>query len=111
MTSDIPHIRLAGRDYPVPPLVPSQQRIVVPALSRLGHLAREKMTTEHYDDLLRIVYFGAMKKADPALRFEDLLEMPIAGEDLLAAVRVIQDQTGLFKQAAIAAPEADRVGE
>ncbi|MGH6878876.1 MAG: hypothetical protein ACREHV_16070, partial [Rhizomicrobium sp.] len=71
-----PVIVLAGREWRVPLFAPRQNRIVVPALVRLGS-PRETQ----YDLLLDIV-FAALTRAHPLILREDFEDWPLATHEL-----------------------------
>lgn len=119
---DVPTITLAGKVYSVPKLVPRQQRIVLPALLRAtpimldigrhlgeGKIAdlQSKMTTETFEDLLRVTYWGVIWPNDKKFNYEAIYDMAIDINDLLAAAVLVQKQTGLYR----AAPEGATPGE
>ena len=107
-----PVVTLAGKQYPVPPLVPRQLRVVLPALLRAlpkmmawsqsateGKVFDLPFPTDAYDDILVIAYQGAIwpndKKADPGCLFDQVVTF----NELAAAIVVIQSQTGMFGRA------------
>src|SRR5689334_5779654 len=83
-----PAITLAGKAWRVPLLAPRQNRIVVPALLRLG--TGNEM---HYGLLLDIA-FAALTRAYPGIVRDEFEDWPIAAHELLAALPVIARQTG-----------------
>lgn len=112
--SDVPTIRLAGRDWPVPVLAPRQNRIVVPALLALipkiaaareeaarrneggiAALARYLDTTA-YDTLTEISHL-ALTRAHPDLSRTAFDDMAIDTLELLAAVHTIARAAGLVR--------------
>jgi hypothetical protein len=89
-----PVITIAGREWTVPMLAPRQNRVVVPALMKLGaHPVRK------YKDLLDAV-FAALTRAHPKLDGAEFEEWPVATWELIDAVPVIARQTGLLKPGA-----------
>ena len=86
-----PEIVIAGRAWRVPLFAPRQNRVVVPALMRLG--ARPEA---QYDLLLDIV-FTALGRAYATLARETFDDWPIATDELLEALPVIATQTGLLR--------------
>ena len=105
--SEIPVVTIAGKSYPVPPLVARQLRIVIPAIMRLGILVGDstKLSTALYDDMLTIIAWGALwpngdKKGTADGHMATLLDSAISFAEMQAAMKVIRDQTGLF----VAAP-------
>ena len=102
-----PKITLAGKDYPVPFLVPRQQRIVIPKLMTLmktfvgqdtGMVDPSNVTTEMYDDLTDMVFVG-MSRGSPDLTREQFMDMPINLFELITAMNVIATQTGVLRRA------------
>lgn len=99
---EAPTVTLAGKVYPIPLLVPRQQREVVPALlqftSVLGDMS--KMSKDHYNELLKIVYWGAIWPNKKDAHFErDLLDTEVQWSEIVAAVATIRERTGLFRKA------------
>ena len=113
----VPGIMIAGREWPVPPLSPRQNRIVVPALlevvpkivqmrapadpsGQVGDPARptQQLDTPTYDRLADIV-FHALTRAHPELTRAAFDDMPIDTAELFAAINVIARQAGLLKPA------------
>jgi len=85
---------IAGREWRVPLFAPRQNRIVVPALLRLGTDA-----AAHYELLLEIA-FAALTRADPGIAREEFDEWPIATHELIDALPIIAKQTGLMERRA-----------
>lgn len=97
---------LAGKEYPVPELVPLQQRELLPALKRALDYLRENagkplssMNREFIDDGLTIVFWGAIWPNNEKLKFDEFLRMKISSIEIMKAVPVIQLATGLFDAA------------
>ena len=117
-----PVIKIAGVAYTVPKLVPRQQRYVLPALLRvtpamykLGKAMKEQgglanlenpLTTEIYEDLLRILYWGVIWPNDKAFKYDTIYDLPIDLEDLSTAALAVQKQSGLFRQASVEEAES-----
>jgi hypothetical protein len=97
-----PIIVIAGRDWPVPFFAPRQNRVIIPALTRL-----QERSGLRYDDLLDIV-FAALTRASPDLDRAAFEELPVATWELVEAVPVIARQTGLLKPGR---PSSDMSGE
>lgn len=96
-------VTLAGKEYPVPELVPLQQREIEPALRRaltfIDKHKEEKLFTmdrEFIDDSLLIVYWGAIWPNDESIKFDQFLRMKIKRTEIISALPVIQLATGLF---------------
>jgi len=101
-----PRVTLADKQYPVPLLVPRQQRIVIPKLLALmrsmainGKIDPTNLTTDQFDDLLDLVYV-ALTRGTPDLKREDFMEMPTTLLELIDAMNVIAEQTGMMKRGA-----------
>jgi hypothetical protein len=108
--AEIPTVTLAGKQYPVPILVARQLRIVVPAIMRLGVLAKDptKLTTAHYDDMISILFWGAIWPNDRKANESFLMDLPLSFQEMQDALTVIRGQTGLF---VAAPPEGAPPGE
>ena len=105
--TETPVINLAGADYSVPKLVPKQLKWVVPALMQSGAamIDVKSITTDTFVKLLTIIYWGIIWPNDPNrndltknIKFDVLEEMDIGVEEIMDAVRVVQQQTGLYKR-------------
>ena len=83
-------IMLAGQEFEIPVLSPKQNRIIVPAMVRLG----DSDPRTRYDALLDIV-FTALTRARPDLNRDEFDNMQIKTSELYAAVPVIQQQAGI----------------
>jgi hypothetical protein len=99
--SEFPVVTIAGKEYAVPPLVTKQLRIVIPAIMRLGPLASDasKLTTLLYDDMIQILFWGAIWPNDKKATTDVLLDAHIPFLEMQKAMKVIRDQTGLFMDA------------
>lgn len=96
--TDHPSITLAGKHYPVKPLVIRQLRVVVPALMRLKTMNLSAVTQDHMDDLIEITYQAVCPGHEPPLTRDAFMSMPIAMPELLAALPVIAEQSGMLKK-------------
>lgn len=85
--ADCPVIIIAGRAWPVPLLAPRQNRIVVPLLVA---------GRADYDSLSTVV-FTALTRAHPALSRREFDEWPMPYYELVDALPVIAQQTGVVK--------------
>lgn len=100
--SPVPTIQLAGQPYSIPQLAPRQQRVVVPAIMSFTNLMANQddfmkgMSTEQYDRLVDLV-FVAVTRANPTMKKDDFLNMEITTRELLDAIPVIMQQTGIVK--------------
>ena len=101
-----PVVTLAGKEYPVPELVPLQQRELLPALKRALDFIRENggkplssMNREFIEDGQTIVYWGAIWPNDETIDMKKFLRMKITSIEIMKAVPVIQMATGLFEKA------------
>ncbi len=120
-----PTIEWDGKQWPIPLLAPRENRIVLPAVMRsritVQKMTQENapMTTEEYDDLTLIVYWG-LRRAHPSLTRDQFDDVPISTIDLLRAMTTVARQTGAVAvgeggAAAVGedkapAPEAPRTG-
>lgn len=107
-----PVVTLAGKDYPVPPLVIRQQREVVPALGRIaeffkGRESALEITKAMYDDFSTVIYWGAVWPNNKVQSVDFVIDLPLSLAEIFSAINVIRQQTGLFK----AAPEGASTGE
>jgi hypothetical protein len=106
--SENPVVKLAGKTYSVPQLVPRQLRVVLPALARIRALApKDKggegavLTTALYDDMILVLYWGAVWPNDKKADVGCLLDVPVTQPEMWSAITVISNQTGTL----VPAPE------
>jgi hypothetical protein len=90
-----PTIQLAGRAWPVPMLAPRQNRVVVPGIGRWARSGDPVGTTEQFDEAIVVVH-AALTRAHPSLTREEFEDWPVSARELMAALPVIAQQTGLF---------------
>lgn len=106
-SSRTPAVTLAGRQWPIPELAVRQLREVrAPLLEfneRIRKLPRENaldaFTTMAKDEFNRLVIepvFWGLTRAHPKLTMDEFLDMPISDMELIAALGVVQKQSGLF---------------
>lgn len=115
--ADIPRVKLAGREWPVPELAVRQLRIVRrPLIDLTDAIAATetetmgqrvmRLTTAQYEELCEIVYQG-LTRAHPSLTREEFLDMQASDMELFMAFLVVRRQSGIF----VAAGEAPPTGE
>jgi hypothetical protein len=98
----IPTVTLAGLTWPIPKLAIKQNEIILPILLRrapqLAALAAGQggMTTEFVHDCSTIVYWG-LTRGHKGFTREEFDDMPIEVTEVLNAVTVVGQQTGLLK--------------
>lgn len=112
VTKDTPVITLAGREWFVPVLVWKQLRVVtgplqsvLPKIQEAGVRYQsgdpqgvlELMTDGALDTLFEIA-LSALTRAYPAITEEALEELTILPQELVAAMPVIGQQSGIFKR-------------
>src|SRR5262245_49240442 len=107
--TEFPTVRLAGKDYPVRPLVISQLRKVVPAMMRLGGMTPKSITEEQYDDLIEVVYQAIAPAATPPISRADFMNLDASLPEMIEAINVVMKQAGLVQRNAAAgeAPAAN----
>ena len=111
------NVTLAGREWPIPVLSIKQNRIVVPAvlgfmptIARIGAAiaGQDKnplwfnslsLTTEDFDLMATAVYV-ALTKGNTGLSRNEFDNLEITLEELIAALPIVAQQTGLLKRAA-----------
>ena len=99
-----PKVTLAGKEYPVPLLVPRQQRIVIPKLMALmkaltsgGAIDAASISTEQYDDLVDVIYHG-IARGSPTFTKEQFLDEPITLTEMIKAIDAVATQTGMLNK-------------
>ena len=109
-----PKITLAGVEYEIPPLAIKQNRHVevlaarhlayfASARDRSGRVNLLDITEEQAEDFQRIVYH-AITRTRPELTLEAFEDLPISMLEIMAALPVCLNQSGLFRPATEAAP-------
>ena len=104
-------ITLAGKEYVIPLLVIKQNRHVEPLAARHGDyfttIGKSKnlldLTDEQAEDFTKIVYH-TLTRALPTLTFAEFEQMPISMRDVMMALPVCLQQSGLFKPVTEAPP-------
>lgn len=97
--TNLPTISLAGKDWPVKPLVILQLRIVVPAVMRIKGMSPTSITEEQYNDLIEIVYQAVAPGQEPPLKKDEFMAMPVTLKQMMEALDVILLQAGLVQNA------------
>ena len=117
----MPKVTLGGTQFEVPPLVPRQQRHVIPALLRAvpamvawqaevkaGKIFEAEYPLAAYDDMLTVAYWGAVWPSNKSSDRDIILDMQISHAELTTACLAVQMQTGLFAKAEPGAPEPEK---
>lgn len=97
--SDHPTVTLAGKQYPVKPLVLRQLRIVVPAVMRLKSINLAEITEQQIDDLAEIAYQAVAPSQQPPLSRDAFLGMAVTPMELIESLPVVARQSGMMKDA------------
>lgn len=95
-----PVVKIGGKEYPVPPLVVRQNRVVTPALIRLKEVSGDlsKLTSASYDDMMQIIFWGAIWPNDKTAQQTCLLDEVIPFHTIPSIISVIRQQAGLFSE-------------
>lgn len=88
-----PTIIVAGQECIIPPLAPRQNRRIIPRMSRIGVIDFSKLDEAAIDDLYLIIYWALTRAYD--LQESDFMDMEIPLTEIMPAVTVITQQTGL----------------
>lgn len=120
-------VLLAGRNWPVPDLVPRQMRHIRGPLREMNqrlaaatdkHLGQFiNLAEEDYERLLLRPVHQALTRAHPGLTFEEFLDWPVKETELLLAWFKVREASGLFVMAAEGekpageAPAADQTNQ
>lgn len=112
-----PFVTLTGKQYAVPLLVPKQQKVVIPFLMKLAKDIRivdgkptfdfGKITPEFIGELTEAVFWGAIWPNDKKASLDGFSETAVSYLELITAINVIREQTGIFRSA----PEGASAGE
>jgi hypothetical protein len=92
---DFPTVTLAGRQWPVKPLVLKQLRIVEPAWARIK-TAKGAVTETLMDDLIEISYQAIAPGADPKITRSEFTDLPVSLPEMIAALQTIAAQAGMI---------------
>lgn len=109
MTDKIPVVKLGGKEFKIPPLVLKQNKRIDRLLA--NNIAFfDKLTVEEFgkrllvldqksaDDFVEIVYV-ALTRDQPNLTREAFEALPISLTEVIGAIPIIMQQSGLFKKA------------
>ena len=112
------HVVLGGRSYPVPPLAIKQLRRVVPAVMKVipsfvglsalqaGGASWDAMASQlaHIDqttiDALTDMVYWSLTRAHPSLTRDEFDNMEVTLKELVEAIPVVVDATGLMEKKA-----------
>ena len=113
---EAPKVKLGGKEWPVPLLVPRQQRVAVPGILHLmpmfsvaaGQKQIPQLTEADFDILVRTVVAG-LQRANPSLTVDQFLDtVPATMTEMIVALGIIAQQSGLLKHGAV---ESEPSGE
>lgn len=90
---EFPTITVAGQTCIIPPLAPRQNRRIIPKMSRIGVIDFNKLDESSLDDLYGIIYWALTRAYEIAEN--DFMDMEIPLTEIMPAVVVITQQTGL----------------
>ncbi len=100
-------IQLGGKEWLIPMLAAKQNKIIDPLILSLlpifsewqndKAVALSKLGAEQYEDLQEIA-FVAIGRAEPNLKHEQFLDLPITLPELINAFSIIAQQTGVFQK-------------
>lgn len=93
--SDLPTIRLGGKDYPVKPLVLRQLKVIDPAWARLRK-DPQMSTPEAWDDAIEIVYQAIAPGCEPPMARAAFLDLPITKGEIYGSLKTIAEQGGMI---------------
>jgi hypothetical protein len=93
----VPRVTLAGREWPVPKFAIAQNSVILPLL--MEHFDRPELAYRSTDGIVRLgtVIFTALGRGHRGMTREQFDDMAIEIPEMAAAIRVIAQQTGLFK--------------
>lgn len=90
-----PTITLAGKKWPVPPLAIKQLRIIIPASTVIGELRKgQGVSPAQMGAILNVVH-TALTRAHPGFPADEFDEMEISLPELMEAVPIILEATGM----------------
>ena len=106
-TQDIMKIWLGGKELSVPLLVAWENRIIDPLILKLLPLfggsehdrsaSLARIGEVEYNALLDICYIS-IRRTHPEITWDIFLEMPITLSELMQALHIIAQQTGIFQK-------------
>lgn len=94
-----PTMKLAGKEWPVPPLAIKQLRIIVPASTVIGELRKGQGVSKTQMDAILNVVHTALTRAHPGFPVDEFEEMDITLPELMEAVPTILEATGMRREA------------
>lgn len=97
LANNCPTINLAGQLWPIPVFAFKQNKIIVPIVIRLGKPGSLSDLNEKTMDDLGTAVFFALTRAHSTITIKEFEDWPIATADLIAALNVVAEQTGLLK--------------
>jgi hypothetical protein len=86
-------VRLAGRDFYVPPLSLRQILAIADHVPKLPGLTADNMSGERLTPLVEVLWHG-LRRAHPRLTRDEFLDLPIPLGELVAALPVVIEQAG-----------------
>jgi hypothetical protein len=99
MQNSNPKVILGGTEYSVPPLVPRQMRIVLPACIKVTSLLKVDIngwSQDTIDALYQVVWWGAIEPNGAKPTYAEFLNLNVSFQEMLVAFPIIQQQTGMF---------------
>jgi len=104
-TENWPVVSLGGFDWPVPPMTLKQNRKLQGLFKNVsGKILRDGITldglTEQDVADLSQIAFIALSRAHPQITVEEMDEMPIGVVELVSALLVVMEQSGLYRKTA-----------
>jgi hypothetical protein len=96
----VSRITIDGRAWPVPKLAIKQNKVILPLLTKVGFGTSKilgVLDTAEGIDAYTTVVLVALQRAHEDLTREELEGMPMGGNDLILAVNVIANQTGMYR--------------
>jgi hypothetical protein len=105
---NIQNVTIGGREFPVPPLAIKDLRVIVPNVVHLQKSALNGTALLGGDDfgLLIDTVFSGVAAGSPGFKREDFDALPATPRELIAALTVVAEQTGMSAE-----PGEQRAGE
>jgi hypothetical protein len=94
----VPRVTLAGKQWPLPKLSIKQNAIVLPILMARFERVNETIRTQDGISELATALFTALQRGHKSLTRDEFDEMAIDVPELMAAVPVVAQQTGMYSK-------------
>ena len=100
---NVPFVVVGGKKWPVPPLAPRQNRIIIPLAMKNSSINPADVSPEQLDTIYEIVFQG-LTRAHPTLTRDEFMDMATDLEDMMNGFNVVLQQTRMMRKVEEAPP-------